>query len=122
MYKPIAAAQMATPCLLQIPTTNNVLGVPKKTYEDSEQFCCNWKSYGGTEIVNNDVLTIEDTATIVCWFNPIIQASCRIVRLADGKDAAGRWRAVYEVIGEPENIEQRNMIMQFKVRRIKGGA
>lgn len=114
MFKPIAAAQMTTPCMLQVPTTSNVLGVVKKSYEDSEQFVCNWKSYGGTEVVNNGVLTIEDTATLVCWYNPLIQASCRIKRLTDG--------AVYEVIGEPENIEQRNMILQFKVQRVKGGA
>ena len=122
MFRPAAAAQMATPCMLQVPTMSVVLGVPTKTYTDDVQFSCNWKSYGGTEVIRNDVLTIEDTAVIVCWYNPAIQADCRIVRLADGKDDEGLWRAVYEVISEPENIEQRNMIMQFKVRRIKGGA
>lgn len=114
MFKPTAAAQMVTPCILQVPTTSMVLGVPKKSYTDGARFNCNWKSYGGTEVVNNDVLTIEDTATLVCWYNPQIQANCRIKRLPDG--------AIYEVISEPENIEQRNMIMQFKVQRVKGGA
>ena len=114
MFRPTAAAQMATPCMLQVPAHSNVLGVVKKTYADAEQFNCNWKSYGGTEVVNNDVLTIEDTATLVCWYNPQIKADCRIKRLTDG--------AVYEVISEPENIEQRNMILQFKVQRVKGGA
>lgn len=114
MFRPAAAAQMTTPCVLQVPEMHNVLGVVKKTYADAEQFNCNWKSYGGTEVINNDVLTIEDTATLVCWYNPNIKAACRIKRLSDG--------AVYEVIGDPENIEQRNMIMQFKVQRVKGGA
>lgn len=122
MFKPTAAAQMTTPCILQVPTISMVLGVAKKSFTDSARFNCNWKSYGGTEVVNNGVLTIEDTATLVCWYNPQIQANCRIVRIADGKDEQGRWRAVYEVISEPENIEQRNMIMQFKVQRVKGGA
>ena len=114
MFRPAAAAQMTTPCVLQVPTMRNVLGVVKKTYADAEQFNCNWKSYGGTEVVNNDVITAVDTATLVCWYNPDIKANCRIKRLSDG--------AVFEVIGEPENIEQRNMIMQFKVQRVKGGA
>lgn len=123
MFKPIAAAQMTTPCMLLSPVESNVLGVVKKDYEkDGLRFNCNWKSYGGTEVINNDVLTIEDTATLVCWYTPLIRASCRVVRLADGKDEAGKWRAVYEIVSEPENIEQRNMLMQFKVQRVKGGA
>lgn len=114
MFKPIAANQMATPCLLQVPDVSNVLGVPTKKYADHKQFNCNWKSYGGTEVLNNDVITIEDTAMLVCWFDPDIQARCRVKRLTDG--------AVYEIISEPENIEQRNMLLQFKVKRVKGGA
>lgn len=114
MFRPTQAAQMTTPCMLQVPETSTVLGVVKKTYTDSERFNCNWKTYGGTEVVNNDVMTIEDTATLVCWYSPLIQASCRIKRLTDG--------AIYEVISEPENIEQRNMLLQFKVQRVKGGA
>ena len=114
MFKPIAANQMATPCMLQVPETSTVLGVVKKTYADRKQLNCNWKSYGGTEVVNNDVLTIEDTATLVCWVDPDVRANCRVKRLTDG--------AVYEIISEPENIEQRNMLLQFKVKRVKGGA
>lgn len=114
MFRPTAAAQMTTPCILQVPTTSNVLGVVTKTYTDGERFNCNWKSFGGTEVANNGVLTIEDTAQVVCWYNPEIKASSRVKRLPDG--------AIYEVISEPENIEQRNMLLQFKVRRIKGGA
>ena len=114
MFKPIAANQMTTPCMLLSPTESSVLGVIKKEYAEKGQFNCNWKSYGGTEVVTNNVLTIEDTAMLVCWFNPDIQARCRVKRLTDG--------AVYEIISEPENIEQRNMILQFKVKRVKGGA
>lgn len=122
MFKPAGAAQMTTPCLLLSAKVENVLGVERKTYTESERFNCNWKSYGGTEVSNNGILTIEDTATLVCWYNPLIRANCRVVRLADGKDEAGNWRAVYEIISEPENIEQRNMLVQFKVKRVKGGA
>lgn len=122
MFKPAAASQMTTPCMLLSTTESNVLGVVKKDYAESERFNCNWKSYGGTEVANNGILTIEDTATLVCWYSPLIRANCRVVRLADGKDEAGKWRAVYEIVSEPENIEQRNMFLQFKVQRVKGGA
>jgi hypothetical protein len=72
------------------------------------------KSYGGTETTINGVLSVEDTAQIVCWYRPDIRSECRLVRLTDG--------AVYEVIGEPENIEMRNQFLKFKVRRVAGGA
>lgn len=115
MYRPSEAAQMTTPVRLQTPTSAKALGVSKKTWADvSGVLRVNWKSYGGTETTNNGVLSVEDTAQIVCWYRPDIRSDCRLVRLTDG--------AVYEVIGEPENIEMRNQFLKFKVRRVAGGA
>ena len=115
MYRPIEAAQMTTATRLQTPTSDKTLGVSKKTYaEIAGVVMVNWKSYGGTETTSNGVLSVEDTAQIVCWYRPDIRSNCRLVRLADG--------AVYEIIGEPENIEMRNQFLKFKVRRGKGGA
>lgn len=115
MYRPIEAAQMTTPMRLQTPVSDKTLGVSKKTYtENAGVIMVNWKSYGGTETTINGVLSVEDTAQIVCWYRPDIRSDCRLVRLTDG--------AVYEIIGEPENIEMRNQFLKFKVRRVKGGA
>ena len=115
MYRPSEAAQMTTPLQLQQPVTASVYGVNKKTWQNVDGVIwANFKTYGGTEVNNNGVLTVEDTADIVCWYRPDIQADCRIVRLTDG--------AEYEIIGNPENIEQRNQFLKFKVRRAKGGA
>jgi hypothetical protein len=115
MYRPIEAAQMTTPMRLQTPTSEKTLGVSKKTWADvSGVLRVNMKSYGGTETTIDGVLSVEDTAQIVCWYRPDIRSDCRLVRLTDG--------AVYEVIGEPENIEMRNQFLKFKVRRVKGGA
>ena len=106
---------MTTPMRLQTPTSDKTLGVPKKTWADvSGVLHVNWKSYGGTETTINGVLSVEDTAQIVCRYRPDIRSDCRLVRLTDG--------AVYEVIGEPENIEMRNQFLKFKVRRVAGGA
>ena len=115
MYRPSEAAQMSTATRLQAPTSGKTLGVSVKTFADiSGVVMVNWKSFGGTEVTVNGVLSVEDTAQITCWYRPDICSGCRLVRLADG--------AVYEIIGEPENIEMRNQFMKFKVRRVKGGA
>jgi head-tail adaptor len=115
MYRPIEAAQMTTALRLQTPTSDKTLGVHKKTYADvAGVLMANMKTYGGTETTSNGVLSVEDTAQIVCWYRPDIRSDCRIVRLSDG--------AVFDILGEPENIEMRNQFLKFKVRRAKGGA
>ena len=114
MFRPLNSNQMTTACRILIPKTTSTLGVLKKDFEKGEVFNCNFKTYGGTEVVTNDVLTIEDTAQITCWYNPDIKANCRIERLSDG--------AIFDILGEPENVEMRNMIMIFKVSRVRGGA
>ena len=115
MYRPNEAAQMTTATRLQTPAGDRAFGVSVNTYADvAGVVMVNWKSYGGTETTNNGVLSVEDTAQIVCWYRPDICSDCRLVRLSDG--------AVYEIIGEPENIEMRNQFLKFKVRRVKGGA
>ena len=123
MYRPKEAEQMATPCLLQQPVTAKINGVNTKTFTDVEGIImANFKTYGGTERESDGLYIIEDTANIVCWYRPDITSGCRIVRLADGKNNAGQWKAVFEIVGEPENIEMRNMLLTFKVKRVKGGA
>lgn len=115
MYRPIEAAQMTTAMRLQTPVTTATLGVSKKTWADvAGVVMVNMKTFGGTETTNNGVLSIEDTAQIVCWYRPDIRSDCRLVRLTDN--------AAFEILGEPENIEMRNQFLKFKVRRVKGGA
>ena len=113
-YKP--QLPFSTPIRLLIPTYETIKGVPKKTFqtfENGELIFCNFKTYGGTEKVVNDLYSVEDTANIETWFRPDIKADCRIAISSN---------RVYEVIGEPENINERNQFCKFKVRRVKGGA
>ncbi len=114
MLKPSSANQMITPMQVQIPKTETVLGVAKKTYVDDEVIMVNFKTYGGTESVNNDILSVIDTAQITCWYSPKIKSDCRLKRLDDG--------AIFEILGEPENLEMRYQILYFKIRRVKGKA
>lgn len=105
------------PLLLLVPTYTTVSGVPTKSYpalNDGILFYGNFKTYGGTEREVNGLYSIEDTASIECWYRPDIKSDCRI-----GVPQTG---AVYEVLGEPENVNMRNQFLKMKVRRYKGGA
>lgn len=112
--RPAASMQMTTACVLLIPTDGPKLhGVETKAWPtDGPVIFANLKSYGGTERFSNDLLVIEDTMTMTTWFRPDIAAKCR-VRIA-------QTGAVYEIINEPENWEQRNQFIVCKLRRVKG--
>lgn len=112
MFRPVSANQMTTPMMLQIPTSETVLGVPQITYTDGDLIMCNFKTFGGTESDSNGILSVIDTAQITCWYRPDIKSDCRLKRMSDN--------AVFEILGEPENLEQRNQVLYFKIRRIKG--
>ena len=120
MFRPSEAAQMVTSLRLQRPVYAVAYGVNKKTWETvSGVIMANFKTFGGTEKTDNGILTVEDTAQVVCWYRPDIKGNCRVV-LLDGNEDTDNAKC-YEILGEPENIEQRNMFLKFKVRRIKGG-
>lgn len=107
-------AQKMTPFMRLVASSERVNGVTVKTYDpDGIVRFCNFSTYGGTEKTVNGVLSVEDTAEIVTWFEPDITSADRIRLLEIGVD--------YEIIGEPEDIELRRQEMQFKVRRVKGG-
>lgn len=94
------------------PTSTIVKGVPVKSWTKIANVFCSFKTYGGTESTTNDVLTVIDTANIETWYRPDITSSSQI-RLGS---------KIYEVIGEPEDIEQRHQFIKFKVRGVNGGA
>lgn len=114
MNKLTSSYQMTTPMALLVPKSETIMGVAKKTYTEVDNIFVNFKTYGGTESISNDVLSVIDTAQITCWFRPDITSDCRLKRLSDG--------AVFDILGEPENLEQRNMLLTFKIRRVKGQA
>lgn len=105
------------PLSLLLPTYTSSNGVKKKTFPNVEngiRFNGSFKTYGGTERDVNGVYSVEDTANIITWFMPEIESNCRIGVLQTG--------AIYEIVGEPENINMRNQFLKFKVKRVKGKA
>lgn len=115
MYKP--RKPFITPLTLLIPTYETIQGVPKKIFpeiNDGILFYGSFATYGGTETMNNDLLVVIDTVNIETFYFPEIKSDCRIVRMSD--------KAIYDIIGEPENIEEMNIFSKFKASRVKGGA
>ena len=103
--------------ILLKPTETTVKGVTKKTFptpENGIRFNGSFRSFGGTERDVNGLYSIEDTATVECWYDPAITGACRVYV----PDTGG----TYEIIGQPEDISLRHQFLRFKVRRIKGGA
>lgn len=110
-YRP--SEPFTTPVELFNPTYSDVKGRTVKTYPESgEVIMCSFKTYGGTESTVNDQVTVIDTANVETWYRPDITSGSQIV--------LGAKR--YEVMGEPEDIEQRHQFLKFKVRGVKGGA
>lgn len=114
MYRPAEAAQMVT--MMEIIGVEEIKsqGVVIKHDVPIGRIFCSFKTYGGTERDVNGITVVEDTANIVTWYRPDITSACRLKRVEDG--------AVFEILGEPEDIELRHQILKIKVRRLKGGA
>lgn len=108
------------PMKILTPVWNTVNGVRKKTYPepstvaDDMIFYGSFRTFGGTETESNGVYSIVNTATVETWYRPEITVDCQIVVLQTGQ--------IYDVLGDPENIEMRNQFLKFKVRAIGGKA
>ena len=108
------------PLILLKPTKKMVSGLETKVFpklEEGELFQGSVKFYNlpfNKDKKLNDLAVIADTATVNTWFNPEIKSDCRVAFANTG--------AIFDIIGEPENINQRSQFMSFKLRRIKGGA
>ncbi len=113
-YKP--AMPFAIPFKLLKPVVTSAYGVNQKTYETPESvqdvFFGSFRTFGGTDCMSNDVYTVEDTATIDCWYTPDIAANCRVYNCNTGR--------IFEIIGTPENIDGRNQFVKMKVRAVGG--
>jgi hypothetical protein len=115
--------QKTTPFYYYVGSYQNINGVNKRVFTIDKignnpvvRFC-NFSTYGGTEYQNNGIYSVDDTANVVTWYDPAITAGGAIQLCNEGMNAP-----LFEILGEPENIEMRNQELQFKVRRFKGGA
>ena len=110
MYKPDLPYNTRAQ-LLNVTGSSVVRGVDVYEYGVIGDIFCKFRTFGGTESTVNGVLSVTDTANVETYYRPDITSSSRIQ--LNNK--------VYEVIGEPENIEQRNLYLKFKVQAVVGG-
>lgn len=111
------ASPLNVPMVLLIPTYSTAYGVPTKSYpsvDDGIIFYGSFRTFGGTDREVNGLYSVENTATIDTWFRPDIKSDCRICVPSTGN--------TFEILGEPENIEQRNQYLRIRVTQVKGGA
>lgn len=112
MYRP--NSPFTVPMFLLVPTTTTAKGSTKNTYpETGVRINCIFRTFGGTEKTVDGVITVENTAVIETWYRPDIKSNCEL------EDVDG---LRYEILGTPEDIEQRHQFLRFKIRAIKGGA
>lgn len=110
MYRP--RGTFSFPFTLLQPTYKEELGKLIPIYPDEgEIIFTSFKTFGGTETIVNGVLSVQDTGEIETWYRPDIKSDTRLKR-EDGK--------IYEVVGDPENIEMRNQFLKFKVASVRG--
>lgn len=111
------SSPLNVPLMLLVPEYTDILGVAQKTYPDIESGILiygSFRTFGGTEREVNGLYSIENTATVETWYRPDITSDCRI-----GVPQTGE---VYDILGEPENINMRNQYLRFKVLQVRGGA
>ena len=114
LYRP--SVPFTTVLIVLKPTYSTVAGVRKKTLPNLEQgfqINASFKTFGGTEKTVDGIIAIDDTASVETWYRPDITSDCVVVVAQSG--------AMYEIINEPENIDQRNQFLKFKAQRYKGG-
>lgn len=114
-YRP--SAPFDTALIVLKPTYTKVAGVRTKVLPDLDDgFVINaaFRSYGGTETTVDGVYSIVDTVDVETWYRPDITSDCIVVVANTG--------ARYRIINEPENINNRNQFLKFKLERVKGGA
>lgn len=111
-FKPKSARQTRTAVRLLIPAAASYHGVQNQSYPSTgETVMVSWKSFGGTESVVNGVYSVIDTAQVTMRYRPDVKSGCRFLR-SDG--------AVYEIKGEPENVDLGNLWLTCRVERVKG--
>lgn len=112
-YKP--SKKFITPLLLyRVTEYKETNGIKKPVYaSDGILFYGSFATYGGTNREINGIVVAEDTAVVETWFRPEFTAHARVALANDPSK-------LYEIEGEPENIEQRNLYTKFRLARVRG--
>ena len=109
MYKIID--RLTTPVLIISRTGDDSSG--KLIYKENgvtEQIWCVWKNYGGTAKQDKSGLVwYQNTAEVECYYTPLLKQNDLVKNLLTDE--------LFEVISVPDNINQLNKFLKFKVKR-----
>ena len=108
------SAPFTTPAVVLRSAYSKVNGVTVRTRTEGQRVNVCARSFGGTEKDEDGVISNVSTMVFQTWYTPEIRAGDAIRLLEDGTE--------WEVVGDPEDISMRHQWLQFKGRRIQGGA
>lgn len=117
-YKP--ATPFTAPMYILNPTYKTVKGVRQPVYPDpvacgdEDLIFGTFRSYGGTDVTADDLLVVQKTGYVDTWYRPDIRSNTRLYIAQTGD--------IYEILGDPEDIQMRHIYMKIRVRKIGGAA
>ena len=97
------------------PTPETIKGVNTQKYPEPSKGMMmygTFRTFGGTETMINNVLTVTATGYIDTWYRSDLKSDSRIYIVQTGE--------TYEVLGKPENINMQNQFLKVRVRLIGG--
>jgi len=112
MYKPANIRQFVTPAVYKTANTETINGHTQKTYSVVRTIKGEFKQKNTSELNANGVVIVEVKTTFTTWWSNNLKA----------QDILTINNIDYEIVGEPENVEQRSRYAVLTLRLIKGGA
>ena len=115
MFKPCRVSEMITPAIHQKPTYSTVFGREQKTFADAPRPNIRGKLKApamSADVIENGLSVVSKKPTFQTWYKADLESGDRLIINGD----------VYEIDGEPENVEGRGRYCVVALKRIKGGA
>lgn len=112
MYKPAKIREFVTPAVHKRVVEKTIKGRTKKTVQTIANVRGKFKLKGTSEISANGLTVVSDKTTFITWYKADY-ASNDILSIG-GDD--------YEIIGTPENTENRGRYSVLNLERISGGS
>ena len=112
MYKPANLREFVTPATHKKPASEIINGHDQKTYTAVGTIKGKFKQKTTSELNANGLSVVEDKISFITWWSSNLEA----------QDVLTINNIDYEIIGNVENVEQRNRYAVLTLRLIKGGA
>lgn len=112
MYKPAKIREFVTPAIHKKVVEEVINGRTRKTVKTVATVRGKFKLKGTSEISANGLTVVNDKTTFVTWYKA--DYSSKDILSIGGVD--------YEIIGTPENTENRGRYSVLNLERIGGGA